>query len=72
MEEFSKNTKALERDWRQLLEQFPNEWVAYRHQKLVGHDSSHEVLITKLKEKGIWENSVATRYLNPNPPTLIL
>ena len=66
------NVDFIETSLPQLLEAHPKHWVAVSGQEIVALTSSFEELFRELDEKGIDRTSTAIRFLDPNPPTLIL
>lgn len=72
MEKYSKCTRALNKDWPQLMKQFPQEWVAYYEERMCAHSSSYDDLLSELENKGIPLKETAVRYMDTNPQTLIL
>jgi CII-binding regulator of phage lambda lysogenization HflD len=75
MEELGRYKSAvdfLETSLPQLLEAHPKHWVAVLGQEIVALTPSFEDLFRELDEKGIDRKSTAIRFLDPNPPTLIL
>jgi hypothetical protein len=43
---------------------YPDEWVAVRHQQLVGHSNSADSLIAELKAQGLNPGDVVIKRLN--------
>ena len=56
----------------ELLKSNPNEWVAFIDGEVKAFAKSLAKLLTKTDRLGIMRESLIVRYLDPNPPTLIL
>jgi hypothetical protein len=53
LERFKKDTAYYEAHYEELLEKFPERWVAIFDQQVVGVSPGYEPLLTELQEKGI-------------------
>lgn len=51
MREDDKNLKWLHRNYKKLLEDYPNAYIAIRKQEIIDHDRDVYGLITRLKKK---------------------
>ena len=70
MQKYSKCTTALFNDEPRLLEEYPNEWVAYYDEKLCAHSKNHDEMVAQLREKGIPYGETAVKLMDTNPRPL--
>jgi hypothetical protein len=69
---FKRDTDYFEAHFPELLDKYPNKWVAVHGAKVVGTGKDLSRLLGRLKKKGIPTNETVIHFLNPNPKPLIL
>ena len=72
MAEAEKAGQRLHRDFAQLMEEHPNQWVAASKDGLVAHHDELEGLIALYEAAGYNGNQVAVEYMDPDPFPQIL
>ena len=72
MAEAKKAGQRLHRDFAQLMEEYPNQWVAVSKDGLVAHHDEVEGLIAFYEAAGYNGNQVAFEYMDTDPPPQIL
>ena len=53
MEQFHRDTQYYAAHWEELLEQYPEHWVAIYKEQVVGTSTDFKQLLIELKEAGI-------------------
>lgn len=71
-EEHLKNVRWYEARHSELLDQYPNQWVAILDQRVVGVADDGFELIAQLRDKGIPPHLPLRRELSTNPKLLIV
>ena len=71
-DESNRNIKFLNSNYETLLSQYPDQWIALHHEKVIATASSHENLLLILDELGIRNSGELTEFMNTNPMPLIL
>ena len=56
----------------ELMEEHPRQWVALAEGDVWVFADSHEELLRRLKKKGLRSGFAVIKYLDPEPPILIL
>ncbi len=70
--QYQKDIQYAETHHEELLNQYPEQWVAIMHEKVVGAGSDVYQLIDELREKGIPTERVVLRHLTREEELLIL
>jgi|GEM_PF-946327 len=68
----SRDFDFFEHHSKELLEKYPDEWVAVYDIKVVDTDKDFLVLLARLKEKGIPTNKTIIHFMDTDPKPLIL
>jgi hypothetical protein len=71
-EQFQKDVSYTEAHHEELLNQYPEQWAAILHQKVVGAAPDVYQLIDELQERGIPTERVVLRHLTRREELLIL
>ena len=58
--------------WEELLQQFPDRWIAVYGQKVVTTARTHKELVAKLRRKGVPPAEAYTKFLATDEPFLIV
>ena len=64
--------RRLKRDFDQLMEKYPNQWVAVSKDGMVGHHDEVEGLIALYEAAGYNGNQVDIEFMDPDPRPQIL
>lgn len=74
MKRHRKNIDLLERRWEELLLTHPNEWVLANDEEIIGfaNPGGEQKLMESLRLRKEELSSSVLRFLDPDPPTLIL
>lgn len=72
LDRYNKDMDHFYRHRPQLLEQYPEQWVAIYNQRVVGAAKDIESLVKDLKEQGLEPGHVFVKYLTGDEPLLIL
>lgn len=72
LEEFNRNVRFLISNYEMLLDQYPDQWIALYHEKVVATDITLEDLLVKLDELGIRRKGQITEFLSTSPTRLIV
>lgn len=72
LERFTEDAKYFDRHRQELLEQYPEHWVAVYNQQVVGAATDIKRLISKVQEQGIRPGEVYREYLTTDETLLIL
>ena len=70
--EAKKASQRLNRDFNQLMEEYPNKWVAVSKDGLVAHHDEVEGLIALYQAAGYDSHQIAFEYMDPDPLPQIL
>ena len=62
----------LERDFNQLMEEYPNQWVAVSKDGLVAHHPELNDAIALYRAAGYESYQVELKYMDPNPRPLVI
>ena len=71
-DESNRNIKFLNSNYESLLNQYPDQWIALHHEKVIATAPTHEDLLLILDERGIRNTGELTEFMNTNPMPLIL
>ena len=63
--------RRLERDYDELMEKYPNKWVAVSKDGLVAHHDEVKNLIALYEAAGYNGNQVDIEYMDPNPLPMV-
>ena len=69
---FGEDCRYLGDHWDELLKQYPNHWVAVYRKEVIAAASTQEELIKQVSDKGHRPGKIAMKFLDTNPPILIL
>jgi hypothetical protein len=72
LQRFKKDTAYYEAHQDELLEKYPEQWVAIYNQKVVGASSDYEELLDYLQAKGYSVGHVLVQHLTRHDELLIL
>jgi hypothetical protein len=72
LQRFKKDTAYYEAHHDELLEKYPEQWVAIYNQKVVGASPDYEQLLNDLQAKGYSVGHVFVHYLTRHDEVLIL
>ena len=70
--EAKKAGQRLHRDFDQLMEEYPNKWVAVSKDGLVAHHDEPEGVIALYQAAGYDSHQIAFEYMDPDPLPQIL
>ncbi len=70
--QFRKDARLLSEKHAQLLKKYPNQWVVFYKGKVRAHGDTHESVLAQIDKKGISRENILVRFLDENPPILIL
>lgn len=70
--EFKEATEALEQAWDDLVESYPQQWIAFHDRKVALHADSLDEMILMIDENDLPQEKVIVRYVETKPTTLIL
>lgn len=59
----------MNQEWRTLMEQYPDQWVAMDADGLAAAADSHEALLEALAAKGLYAGDLAIKFLPTKPRT---
>ncbi len=71
-ERHNKDVEYYEIHYRELLAQYPDQWIAILDQKVVGTSDDAFELSTQLKKRGVSTNRVLRRHMTKESELLIL
>ena len=72
LRQFGEDCKYLGDNWDKLLEQYPDRWVAVYCKKVIAVALTQEELIRLVSDHGIRPAKTAMKFLNTNPPILVV
>lgn len=72
LERFRRDGQYFEEHWDELLERYPERWVAVYHRHVVGAAKDIRRLVRQLERKGIPPGFVAHRYVTDCADLLML
>ena len=72
LQRFKRNTAYYEAHHAELLERYPEQWVAIDHQQVVGVAPDYEPLLDELQAKGFAVGEVLVEHLTRHDELLIL
>ena len=72
MAEFARSHDELSAKYSKLLKRFPNQWIAFYSGRVQARAESLEALLETMDAKGVKRNRAHIRYLDPDPPVVIL
>ena len=70
--EFTEATRALEESWAGLVENYPQQWIAFHDKKVVVHADTLEDVILMIHKGDLPRENIIVRYVETEPTTLIL
>ena len=71
LEEADRNGRYVAAHYRELLQQYPNRWIAVYEEKVVAVSRSHKALLKQLDKLGCRRNGSVTQFLDTDPPQCI-
>lgn len=71
LERFTRNHEYIEKNWKELLTKYPNNWIVVKDEIIVGIGKTLTVF-DEVRAKGIDLADAAHAYLDPSPRPLIL
>ena len=72
LQAYTESVQVLSRADKQLLNDYPQQWVAVHDGKVAAHGNLLEEVIRKLEATGVPRDSVIIRHMEREPRTLIL
>ena len=72
IERFSEDVRFRNENFRSLMEQYPNKWIAILNRQVVAISKSQRGLRAQLKKAGIDPTICLWEFLDPDPKTQIL
>jgi hypothetical protein len=72
LQRFKRDTAYYEAHQEELLEQYPEQWVAIYNERVVGADVDLPHLLTTIKENGISPGQALVEYVTSKDEILIL
>ena len=72
MEQFHRDTQYYGAHWEELLEQYPEHWVAIYKEQVVGTSPDARQLLVELKQRGIPIGETLFKYLTHKEELWIL
>ena len=70
--EFARSHDELSAKYDKLLKRYPNQWIAFYGGRVQARAESLEALLETMDAKGVKRNRAHIRYLDPDPPVVIL
>lgn len=70
-DEADRNIKFLNTNYETLLQQYPDQWIAIYHEKVIATAIAHKDLLMKLDELDIRNKGEITKFLNTSPMPFI-
>ncbi len=72
MAEFARSHDELSAKYEKLLKRYPNQWIAFHSGRVRARAESLEALLEIMDAKGVKRDKAHIRYLDPDPPVVIL
>ena len=72
LREFSKTAMLLSSDGPRMVDEYPHQWVALQAGEVQANTDDFESLLEAIDSLGIPRAETIVRYIDPDPPTLIL
>lgn len=72
LQRFQKDAQILSSEHHQLIERYPNRWIAVYDGKVRAHARTLNALISKIERQGFPRDHVIIRYIDRSERTLIL
>ena len=72
LRQFSEDCQYQGDNWDALLKQYPDLWVAVYRTEVIGVAPTQQELIKQVSGQGIRPGKVAMKFLNTNPPLLVV
>ena len=72
LRQFDEDCRYLGDNWNELMQQYPDLWVAVYRKKVILVASTQQELIKRVSGEGHRPGKIAMKFLNTNPPGLIL
>jgi hypothetical protein len=71
LQELRKDGEYLKGSYNRLKTQFENQYIAIKNQKVIGHNTDLNQLITSIKAKGLDPASILIEFLHPRDIVLV-
>ena len=72
LDDYRKAAQALSESYQNLLEQYPEQWVAFYDGKVQAHGSKRESVLSQVDEKKLPREHVLVRHIHKEQRTVIL
>lgn len=72
MQAFEKDSNAFFSQEKRLLEQYPQQWVAFYDGKVQAHGPTHETVLKEVEKRGLPKGRVIIRFLDQSERPLIV
>ena len=69
---YSRRVQRLDARWKQLLEEYPDKWVAVANDEIVAVGNTLDEVLRATDEQGVPRADVVVEFLDTNPISLIL
>lgn len=68
MDEAERNSKFIQAHYQELLQQYPDSWIAVYQEEVVASSKSNKALVKKMDALGCLRKGSVTRYMDTDPP----
>ena len=72
LRDFRETAMLLSTQGPRMIDEYPHQWVALQAGEVRANTDDFESLLQELDSKGIPRDETIVRYIDPDPPTLIL
>lgn len=72
LRQFDEDCRYMGDNWDDLMQQYPDLWVAVYRKKVISVASTQQKLIEQVSGEGYTPGKIAMKFLNTKPPVLIL
>lgn len=69
---FSKSTRLVADHYSELMERYPDEWIAVYNGRVRAHGKSFQAVLDEVDAKGLPRAQTLLRFMNTKPQTLIV
>ena len=72
LKEFSRSTRSLDKQLPDLVDRYPDQWVAVLDGKVRAHGRTFEEVMQKIDQEGLPRKRTLVRFLERDPRAMIL
>ena len=72
LESFRRTTERFSADYSDMLERYPNQWIALYSEKVRAQGNSLEAVLTQIDEIGLPRGQTLIEYMDPDPQLMLL